>query len=74
LGCKPSTLPGGAGIASAGTELAIDSFGDMVIAGLTHSGDSQLPRPRSNPSTKATGKDATNAFLTVLDPADTSPR
>lgn len=35
-------------------------------------GTSRLPRPRSNPPTKATGKDATNAFLTVLDPADTS--
>ena len=66
-----STLLGGTGIADAGTGLVIDAFGDMVIAGLTYSGDFPVTETAYQSTNKATGKSATNAFLTVLYPLGT---
>ena len=67
-----STLLGGSGTADAGTGLAIDSSGDMVISGLTYSGDFPVTTTAFQSTNKATGKSSTNAFLTVIDPAGTS--
>jgi len=66
-----STLLGGTGIADAGTGLAIDPSGDMVISGLTYSGSFPISSTAFQIFNKATGASATNAFLTVLYPLGT---
>jgi hypothetical protein len=67
-----STLLGGTGMGDAGTGLAIDSSGDMVIAGLTYSSDFPVTSTAFQSANGATGAGSTNAFLTVLDPAGIS--
>ena len=66
-----STLLGGTGTADAGTGLAIDASGDMVISGLTYSADFPVTTTAFQGTNNATGNSATNAFLTVLYPAGT---
>ncbi|HEY2477007.1 MAG TPA: choice-of-anchor D domain-containing protein, partial [Candidatus Cybelea sp.] len=66
-----STLLGGTGTADAGTGLAIDGFGDMLISGLTYSSDFPVTTTAFQGANNATGNSATNAFLTVLYPAGT---
>jgi len=66
-----STLLGGTGTADAGTGLAIDPFGDMVISGLTYSSDFPVTTTAFQTSNNASGAKSTNAFLSVLYPLGT---
>ncbi len=66
-----ATLLGGSGTADAGTGVAIDGFGDMVVSGLTYSSDFPVTTTAFQSSNGAAANSATNAFLSVLYPAGT---
>ena len=65
-----STLLGGSGTADVGVGLAYDSVGNQIfVAGLTYSTDFPVTPSAYQFTNNASAQSATNAFLTVLDPA-----
>lgn len=63
-----STLLGGTGMADLTGGLALDSNGNMVVAGLTWSTDYPITPNAFQFANKGNKNGSTNAFLTVIDP------
>jgi len=66
-----STLLGGSGLADGTGGLALDSNGNIVVAGLTYSLDFPVTPNAFQLSNAASGSDQSQAFLSVLNPAGT---
>ncbi len=63
-----SALLGGKGTADIAGDLAVDSNGNLVVAGLTFSTDYPITPNAYQFKNNASGQSSTNAFLTVIDP------
>ena len=68
-GLAYSTYLSGSGNADAGTGIALSSFGNIFVSGLTYSTDFPVTSNAFQTVNKAAGNHTSNAFLTEIDPA-----